>query len=87
MLIRTLAGAILVKCSINFWVISSGFWPGTKRMLIFAKAFDGITVLAPSPIYPPHIPFTSKVGRIEVRSGVVYPYSPFSAGIAIEALN
>ena len=38
---------------------------------IFADAFDGKTVLAPSPVYPPQMPFTSSVGRLPVRSNVV----------------
>ena len=29
-------------------------WPGTKRMLIFAYALEGMTVLAPSYVAAPH---------------------------------
>ena len=45
-------------------------------MDIFAYALAAITVLAPSPVYPPQIPFTSIVGRMELRSFVEYPSSP-----------
>jgi len=45
-------------------------------MDILAYAFEGKTVFAPSPIYPPQMPFTSKVGLIEFLSLVVYPFSP-----------
>ena len=57
----------------------SEFWLGTNRIEIFAFAFEGSTVFAPSPMYPPQIPFTSKVGRIPVLSMVVYPFSPHSS--------
>ena len=54
-------------------VISSDDWFGTKRIDIFAYAFEGRTVFAPSPIYPPQIPFTSRDGLMDVLSFVEYP--------------
>jgi len=51
-------------------------------MEIFANAFDGKTVFAPCPVYPPQIPFTSKVGRILARSSVLYPFSPSTSFIS-----
>ena len=48
-------------------------------MDIFAYAFDGNTVLAPSPTYPPQTPLTSNEGLIEFLSLVVYPSSPYTS--------
>ena len=53
---------------------------------IFAKAFDGKTVFAPSPVYPPQIPLTSKVGRIPTLSIVEYPDSPWTLEISRSAV-
>ena len=46
-------------------------WFRTRRMLIFARAQDPVTVLNPSPVYPPWTPFTCNVGRIVPDSSVV----------------
>ncbi len=46
----TLGGAIRSKWSLNSLVMTSLFWSGTRRMLILAKALEGSTVLAPSPM-------------------------------------
>ena len=56
-------------------------------MEIFAWALLGMTVFAPSPVYPPQIPLTSRVGRIDLRSSVVYPFSPLQHLIPMESLN
>ena len=50
-------------------------------MEILANALEGKTVLDPSPVYPPQMPLTSKVGRIPVRSRVLYPSSPCRASM------
>ena len=48
-------------------------------MLIFAEARDGITVFDPAPMNPPGIPWTSNVGRAQLRSNTLNPGSPVSA--------
>jgi hypothetical protein len=40
----------------------------------------GSTVLAPSPVYPDRSPFTSSVGRAQIRSSAPKPFSPARAG-------
>ena len=62
---------MLLKCSSKSLAMALWSWLGTRRMEIFALAFEGSTVLAPSPIYPPQMPLTSKVGRIPTLSMVV----------------
>ena len=42
-------GASRFTCAVNFRAISSGVWSGTRRIEIFAPAFDGMMVFAPSP--------------------------------------
>ena len=44
----------------------SGSWFGTRRMLTLAVALAGITVLAPAPVKPPAMPWTSSVGRAQI---------------------
>jgi len=61
----------------------SGSWFGTNRMEILAEALLAMTVFAPSPVYPPQIPLTSNVGRMLMRSGAEYPFSPSTAPIAM----
>src|SRR5687768_62634 len=64
-------GAIFFKCWMSRSVILLLSWLGTNLAEIFAKAFEGSTVLAPSPVYPPQIPFNSSEGLIPVLSYVV----------------
>ena len=52
--------------------------PGTSRMETLASALAGMTVFAPAPVNPPGIPWTSSVGRAQVRSSTLYPFSPTS---------
>ena len=44
-----------------------GSWSGTSRMETLAEALAGITVLAPAPVKPPGMPWTSSVGLAQVR--------------------
>jgi len=46
----------------------AAIYPGTSRRLTLAIAWAGITVLAPSPVKPPRIPWISNVGSAQVRS-------------------
>ena len=41
---------------------------GTRRMETLAMARAGMTVFAPAPVKPPGMPWTSSVGRAQVRS-------------------
>ena len=41
------------------------------RNLTFAEASDCKTVLKPGSVYPPHMPFTSQVGRDQIFSNGV----------------
>ena len=66
----TVFGAIFFTWSSKSCAILSGSWFGTRRMLTFAIATAGMTVFAPSPVKPPRMPFTSKVGRAHTRSSV-----------------
>ncbi len=36
-------------------------------------------VLPPGPVWPPHMPLISAVGRVQTRSSVPYPDSPAAA--------
>ena len=56
--------------AIKSWSCSS-----TKRIDNFAFAFEGITVLAPSPTYPPLISCISKLGRMLIDSSALKPFS------------
>src|SRR6266567_3850983 len=60
--------------------MSSGSWFGTRRMETFACALAGITVFAPGAVKPPGMPWTSRVGRAQVRQRTEYPDSPVSFG-------
>src|SRR4030042_3467172 len=59
--------------------ISLGSWFGTRRMEIFAFATAGRTVLAPTPVNPPQIPFTSNEGLAQDLSRGDYGSSPQSS--------
>src|SRR5580700_7933842 len=52
---------------VNLFRMSSGFWLGTRRMETLAAALAGMTVLAPAAMNPPGMPWTSRVGRAQVR--------------------
>src|SRR5882724_2260448 len=52
---------------VYFLRTTSGAWFGTSRMDILANARAGITVLAPGAVKPPGMPWTSSVGRAQVR--------------------
>ena len=74
-------------CFVKSSFILFQFWPGTNLIEIFAKALLGKTVLAPSSVYPPHIPLTSNAGLIDCLSIVEKPTSPCSLLSPIESLN
>ncbi len=64
-----------------YWAkASAGVWSGTRRMETLATALAGMTVLAPAPMKPPGMPWTSRVGRDQVRSRTEKPGSPVSCG-------
>src|ERR1700689_5367238 len=67
----TVFGSNFRMCLSTCFAIFAGSWFGTKRVENFAQAFDGITVLAPSSMYPPQIPFISSVGLVQSRSTIV----------------
>jgi hypothetical protein len=46
----------------------SGRWSGTSRQETFTSARPGTIDLRPGPEYPPTMPWTSKVGRAQMRS-------------------
>lgn len=48
----------------------------TSRNETFAEALAAMTVLKPSPVYPPQMPLTSAVGRAQVNSSTDRPFSP-----------
>ena len=56
-------------------------------MLTLAAAKLGSTVLLPSPVYPLHMPFTSHVGRDQMRSSVERPFSPYATGEPVSAMK
>ena len=55
---------------------SAGSWWATSRNETLACASRGTIVLAPGPVWPPHMPLTSAVGRAQIRSRVLKPASP-----------
>ena len=55
---------------------SAGSWSATSRKETLACAALGMMVLEPGPVWPPHIPLTSAVGRAQIRSSVLKPCSP-----------
>ena len=51
--------------------MSAGSWLATSRNDTLACAWPGTMVFAPGPVWPPHMPLTSAVGRAQTRSSVV----------------
>src|SRR5215467_5368498 len=60
-------GVSLFTYLVYFFTMASGSWFGTRRMETLANARAGITVLAPGAVKPPGMPWTSSVGRAQVR--------------------
>ena len=58
---------------------SAGSWSATSRKETLACAALGMIVLEPGPVWPPHMPLISAVGRAQIRSRVLKPSSPYSA--------
>ena len=48
--------------------IACGSWSGTSRKLSLSSASSGTIVFTPGPVWPPARPWTSKVGRAQIRS-------------------
>ena len=65
----------------------SAFCPAINRQEILAVACAPMTVLAPSPVYPAQSPFTSTVGRDQMRSKTRVPSSPRSVSKPAVAKN
>src|SRR5215469_17956731 len=72
---------------VNFFRMSSASWLGTSRIETLADPLDGITVFAPGATNPPIIPWTSRVGRAQVRCRTEYPGSPVSTSDPTSALR
>ncbi len=58
---------------------SAGSWCATSRNDSLACASRGTIVLPPGPVWPPHMPLISAVGRAQIRSIVLKPASPVAA--------
>ena len=66
-----LVGVFFFTKSLKAAITLSGSCFGTSRMLTFAVALAGMTVFAPAAVKPPAMPWTSSVGRDQMRSSTV----------------
>ena len=73
------AGCASATYSRSAFATSAGSWRATSRNDSFACASRGMIVLPPGPVWPPHIPLISAVGRAQIRSRVLNPASPAAA--------